>query len=275
MESPDYAQFPQVQITLDGFPIHVVDAGSGPPVVLVHGSPVSSYSFRHQIAALMPRFRVIAPDLPGFGRSAGPEQGVAFRRQSELLRRLLDHLQLDSFRLVGHDWGGPVALAATSDRLDRVEQLALINTTFRSTFQPPAYWRLFTARGVGDLLLVRANVFGRGLPLLLNAAKSSDVREEYRRHLEHGGTRRTVLALERLTGYADLMGEVEAALAAHPVPTLIVWGQPDPYFRQRELDWLRERLPQAEVVTIPGGGHFPQEDAPQAVTEALLRFFGG
>jgi haloalkane dehalogenase len=69
------------------------------------------------------------------------------------------------------------------------------------------------------------------------------------------------------------MGEVEAALPSlSQLPTLIIWGQPDVYFRLHELQRLKDVFPDAIVREIPGGGHFPQEDAPEAVTAALLDF---
>ena len=118
--TPDYGTYAQYQVTLNGYRTHYVDVGDGPPVVLVHGSPLSSYSFRHQIAALSHRFRVIAPDLLGFGQSQVPEEGASFLLQSENLRALLDKLDLDPFRLLVHDWGGPVGLGAVADRAERV-----------------------------------------------------------------------------------------------------------------------------------------------------------
>jgi pimeloyl-ACP methyl ester carboxylesterase len=150
---PDYEAFAQFDATLHGYRMHYVDVGEGPPVVLVHGSPLSSYAFRHQIAALSPRFRVIAPDLLGFGRSEAPKGGASFLQQSQVLRALFDHLDLDSFRLLVHDWGGPIGVSAVADRLERVRQLVLLNTTLRKSFRPPWYWKPFTAAGTGDLLL--------------------------------------------------------------------------------------------------------------------------
>jgi len=257
---------------VDGCRIHYVDAGQGPTVVFIHGSPVSSYSFRHQIEALKARFRVVAPDLPGFGRSSSPKEGVAFKGQSEILRRFLDGLDPGQIRLVLHDWGGPIGLGCACARLEQVTQLVLINTTCLPDFRPPPYWRAFIAPRLGDLLLVRLNLFGIGLPLLLSAARSPEVRRVYAQPFRNIGTRRTVLALERLEGYRILMESVMGRLPDLQVPTLVLWGHPDPYFRPTELERLKASFKDVAVQEIPEAGHFPQEDAPEAVTEALMRF---
>ena len=270
---PDYEAFEQHDVLISGWRVHYVDTGAGPPVVMVHGSPISSFAFRQQIAALAPRFRVVAPDLLGFGRSEGPGEGASFPQQADMLCALLDHLALGAFRLVVHDWGGPIGLGCAVQRLDEISQLVLINTTLLVDFKPPRYWKPFTLRGLGDLLLVRANLFSRGLPFLLRSARSPQVRQAYAQPLQARGLRRTILALERLEGFAGLMEKVAAELPRlAQLPTLIIWGHPDPYFRPRELERLKGMFPAALVREIPGGGHFPQEDAPEAVTAALLDF---
>jgi haloalkane dehalogenase len=269
----DYEAFEQHDVPIGGWRVHYVDTGTGPPVVMVHGSPVSSFAFRRQIPALAPRFRVIAPDLLGFGRSEGPADGASFPQQAGMLCALLDHLALGPFRLVVHDWGGPIGLGCAVRRLDDLQQLVLINTTLLADFRPPRYWKPFTLGGLGDLLLVRANLFSRGLPFLLRSARSPQVRQAYAEPLKARGLRRTILALERLEGFAGLMEEVAAELPRlAQLPALIIWGHPDPYFRPRELERLKAMFPAATVREIPGGGHFPQEDAPEGVTEALLDF---
>ena len=128
----DYNKLPRFDLTVNGTRLHYVDVGVGSSVVLVHGSPLSSFAFRHQIAALSSHFRVIAPDLPGFGQSEAIAEGPIFSRQSELLRGLLQRLDLGPIRLLGHDWGGPIGMGAVVDQLNHVKQLVLVNTTLRS-----------------------------------------------------------------------------------------------------------------------------------------------
>ena len=268
-----YARLPQRDIEISGSKVHLVESGAGFPVVLVHGSPTSSFLFRHQIAALSERFRVIAPDLAGFGRSPVAARGPIFRAQADMLRGLLDHLGLDRYALLGHDWGGPISMACAVRRPEQVSRLVLVNTSLRPDFRPPWYWKPFVAPLAGELLVVKLNLFGYGLPLMMRAARERALHRRYLAPLASPGTRTTVLALERLEGYPAMMQEVVDALPRMRVPTLILWGEPDGYFRRPEMDRVHALIAHAEVRPIPGGGHFPQEDAPEVVTDALLAFF--
>jgi haloalkane dehalogenase len=267
-----YDRLPQRDVEIEGFNVHLVEAGTGFPVLLVHGSPTSSILFRHQIATLSNSFRVIAPDLLGFGQSAVPAGGTSFREQAKVLRGLLDHLRLERYALLGHDWGGPIAMASAIQRPEQVSQLVLVNTSLRPDFSPPWYWKPFVAPLLGEFLLVQINAFGRGLPLMMRAAREGSLHRRYLAPLSRADTRRTVLSLERLTGYAELMREVVDVLPTVHVPTLILWGEPDGYFRPPEMQRLHTLFPDAKVQPIPKGGHFPQEDATEAVTDALLAF---
>jgi haloalkane dehalogenase len=257
---------------VQGGEIFTIDAGEGPPVVFVHGSPVSSAEFRASIGRLAPSFRVLAPDLLTFGRSSGPQEGADFHDQARALRELLDQVDLGRFHLIAHDWGGPIGLAAAARRPDRLDRLALLNTSIRPDFNPPPYWRLLIGRGAGEAALVGANVFSHGLPLMLRAARrDQQLRALYREPLERTSTRRTVLKLERLEGYAEECELVQTALPEIRGRKMILWGDPDPYFRG-ESARLRAMLPTAHFVPLPGAGHFPTEDAPDRVADEIYRF---
>jgi pimeloyl-ACP methyl ester carboxylesterase len=99
------------------------------------------------------------------------------------------------------------------------------------------------------------------------------VREHYARYLHTEETCKTILSLERLEGFDALMERVEPAIQGLPVPVLILWGHPDPYFGRGELAHLRAMFPDVTVREIKDGGHFAQEDAPETVTRELLTFF--
>jgi haloalkane dehalogenase len=255
--------------------IGYLEEGEGPTVVLVHGSPVSSRSFRRQIEALSGRFRIIAPDLLGFGETVGPARGASFTEQAEMLRRFIDRVVPGPFSLVVHDWGGPIGVGAAADRFEDIRGLVLMNTTVLEDFKPPLYWKLFVNSPPGKILMTHTNLVSWFLPTMMQAARSADPGDYYRLRLEKADARQAVLALERLTGYRPLMEKVRTNLDRLRAPTLIVWGRPDPYFSSKDLERLTRRFPDAAVKEIPGAGHFPQEDAPEEVTAALEAFLDG
>lgn len=256
-----------------GRKVVVVDHGSGEPVVFVHGNPSWSYSFRHQIDALAKRYRVVAPDLLGFGGSEGPAGGATFIDQADMLERLLEELDLGPVHLVLHDWGGPVGLRWAARNAECVKRLVLINTTASPEFRPPLYWRPFTAPLLGDLLVRRLNLFVIGLPLALRAAQDREVWAHYRRAFQGPASREAILKFERQDGFRKVLEEVDGKLSNLRMPCLIIWGEPDFYFRRKDRRDLLNRFPQARLFPVAGGGHFPFEDRPEEVTRTLEEFF--
>jgi pimeloyl-ACP methyl ester carboxylesterase len=283
-----YDRLPQRDVEIAGFNVHLVDAGAGFPIVLVHGSPASSILFRHQIARLSHSFRVIAPDLLGFGQSAVPAGGTAFREQAKVLRALLDHVGVERHALLGHDWGGPIAMASAIQRPEQVSRLVLVNTSLRPDFSPPWYWKPFVAPVLGEFLLVQLNLFGRGLPLMMRAAREKSLRRRYLAPLSRPDTRRTVLLLERLTGYGALMREVVDVLprmvgrAQRPAEASPVGGQSAPTARWTSLLSCRPShvehqfardfpIPHLEDVHQPHFDLRPDGKMPIAVADHLER----
>jgi pimeloyl-ACP methyl ester carboxylesterase len=106
---------------------------------------------------------------------------------------------------------------------------------------------------------------------MMKAASDDEIAAHYLAASRHIGNRRTFLRLERLEGYRALMQNVVDTLPSLPKAALIVWGTHDAYFRNEHLE-LSALLPASRVVRLEGGGHFPQEDAPDAVTRELNAF---
>ncbi|MCV7287796.1 alpha/beta fold hydrolase [Mycolicibacterium wolinskyi] len=272
MDIAEYDQLPSRRVAVDGGEMFSIDAGTGPVVVLVHGSPLFSLEFRGTISRLLPDFRVLAPDLLSFGQSSGPAHGADFAQQARALRGFLDALTLDRFHFVGHDWGGPIGLAAAARRPTQIDRLVLLNTTVRADFRSPMYWRPLTAPYLGEAALVRANLYSRALPLFLRAAHRDNVLQaRYRQPLDELATRRTILRLERLEGYVSECRLIKRRLPEIAGPKLIIWGKPEPYFR-REGPRLRAFLPEAQFISLPGAGHFAAEDASDRVAEEIHGF---
>ena len=93
-------------VDVRGLRLHVAEAGDGDPLVMLHGWPQHWYEWRHVIPRLADRYRVLCPDLRGFGWSDAPGSGYEKERLASDVLELLDALGLDQVRLIGHDWGG-------------------------------------------------------------------------------------------------------------------------------------------------------------------------
>ena len=108
--------------------VHYLTAGEGEPVVLLHGIPQTSHEWRHVMPLLSDRFRLIAPDLRGLGDTFRPATGYDKKTVAADVWRLVhDHLKLDRFHLVGHDWGGPTAFALACAHPQAVRSLAILD----------------------------------------------------------------------------------------------------------------------------------------------------
>jgi haloalkane dehalogenase len=259
--------------------MHYADEGSGPPVVLSHGTPTWSFEYRHVIRVLARTHRVIAPDHLGFGLSERPpDADYSPEAHGERFREFVDQLGLGSFALVVHDYGGPIALPLALD--GRVSRLVLMNTWMWSFDDDPEM------RKRGRLV---AGAFGRFLYRNLNASLRMLMPSAYgdrrrltprihRQYLEvfrnPADRVRVLWPLARgLLGSRRYYDELfRRGTSLRNIPTLIVWGMKDSAFRPHQLDRWVKLLPMAQVARIPDAGHWPHEEAPSEVAEAIERF---
>ncbi|MEK1894306.1 MAG: alpha/beta hydrolase [Rhizobium sp.] len=114
-------------IYANGIRQHVVEAGEGPPVVLLHGFPETNFAWRFQIPVLAERYRVIAPDLRGYGETEKPATGYDKRNMALDLRELMKELQIEKIALVGHDRGARVSTRFAKDYPDLIDRLVVMD----------------------------------------------------------------------------------------------------------------------------------------------------
>jgi haloalkane dehalogenase len=257
--------------------MHYVDEGSGPAVVLVHGTPTWSFLYRRLIDDLSDDHRVIAPDLLGFGLSDKPQtEAVAPPRQAEHLRALLDHLDLGRFTMVVHDFGGPIGLSYALDHPDRVDRLVLFNTWMWAQTDAATTWasRFFGTR-LGRWIYTNWNFSPNVmLPALTQQDLPAAIHAHYQKPFPTPDTRHAPWVFARdLTGandwYASLWARREALRS---IPAQLLWGEQDPGFGEEALKRWQNLFEQVETTTFSDAGHLPQEEAPDAVRAALRAF---
>jgi haloalkane dehalogenase len=263
--------------------MHYVDEGTGAPVLLIHGTPTWSFEYRHVISGLAPHARVIAPDHLGFGLSARPRDfAYTPEAHSENLLELIDRLDLRNVTLVVHDFGGPIGLRLALDRPDRISRIVIINS-WLWPFDDDAVMakRARMASGwVGKLLY---KYFNASLRLIMpsaygnRAALTTPIHRQYLEVFRNRDARVRVLhqlavALLGSSAYYARLHDRMKELRRKPV--LIVWGLKDSAFQPYQLDRWRRELAAATVVTVDQAGHWPHEEAPNAVIAAISQFAG-
>ncbi|HEY3502197.1 MAG TPA: alpha/beta hydrolase [Actinocatenispora sp.] len=246
----------------------------GEPVVLLHGTPFSSYVWRHVAAALATRFRVYVWDMPGYGASAMYDgQDVSLGAQGHLFADLLRHWRLDAPAVVAHDFGGAVALRALLLHGARYQRLALLDPVALAPWGSPFFRLVGAHAAVFERLpphlhaaLVREYVSSASSPGLHPATLDRLVAPWLTEAGQSAFYRQIAQADQRFTD------EIEPSYGDVEVPVLVCWGADDDWIPVAKAYELHERLPTSRLALLPGAGHLGQEDAPAELTAQLLAF---
>jgi 2-hydroxymuconate-semialdehyde hydrolase len=249
-----------------------LDEGEGAPVVLVHGFPTSSVLWRDVVPRLAERMRVIAVDLVGFGPSEKPDgAALHIRAQAGYVRELLQGKGIEEFAVAGHDIGGGVAQLLALE--GGVRALVLVDSIAFDTWPIEGVRMIQDASPEQETPEFVRDVLGVALDLGLTQpdALPAEVREAYLAPFAGVGGAGAFFRAARAIDGKGLAGR-EAELARLDVPTLLVWGEDDPYLSVEVADRLAETLPHATEVLLPGCSHFLPEDAPDALADLVSEF---
>ncbi len=266
-------------VEVNGLSVAYRRMGEGTPVMLIHGWPTSSYLWRDVMVPVAEHNLVIAPDLPGFGRSSKPVDGYDFAFFDQLLDDFLDALGITEVALAAHDLGGPIALHWGLHRPDRLTRLALLNTLVypefsatvvdfvRGLLTPSRRERMTSPAGLEEIIrLGVADPSSLGSDVIA-AVQAPFQDEDARLALAAAG------AGLRTSGFQ----EIARLLPTLKTPVRIVYGEQDRLLPDiaETFARLRDDVPHAEVTQLPEAGHFVQEDAPDRVGKLLAEFFAG
>jgi len=246
---------------------------SGPPVVLLHGIPGWRGTFSEVGRRLGRQCRAFVPDLLGFGESDDPPDGAHAAEQAAAVIELIDALGLRRVHLAGFDFGGPTAVLAAGRIPGRVLSMTLAATNLFPDTPIPGPLRIASVPILGDLFFRVA--FGRwGLSAMWLGAVADRAAFPYRRHRAAlrfpGGvswTRRIFLA--SLRDLPGLYTEIERVARTLGVPSLVLWGDRDPFFPAHVGERTAGALC-AELRLLRGCGHFVPEERPDEVAAAIL-----
>jgi pimeloyl-ACP methyl ester carboxylesterase len=263
--------------------IHVAEAGDGPPVLLLHGWPQHWYMWREVIERLAPQFRLIAPDLRGFGWSEAPGEGYDGETFAADQIALLDALEIDSASVIGHDWGGWTAFLLGLANPERIERMIVCNCphpwpqveprllleTWRSWYAlvsatPLLGKRLAGTGWMAGQILGHGNVgtpFPEGVDIYMDRfrdpARADAATKLYRYYLRifARGLRGGAYRRRRLI-----------------VPTLLLFGEQDRYVSTKLLAGYESHAEDMQLELVPDSGHFLVDEKPDLVARRALAF---
>jgi pimeloyl-ACP methyl ester carboxylesterase len=268
--------------TLD---VHLYEAGSGPPVVLLHGWPQHAWCWRGVIAELASEHRVIAPDLRGFGWSDCPGHGydpLTFARDAVAL---MDALEIDRACVAGHDWGGAAVFVMALEHPDRVEKVLAANTVPPWINRSPAVlkdaWRIWYAFALATV----GERFTSSQPERLARAIRADVVHRdrftyedalvYTRPLSRPGSAAATQKLYRsyvrlVAGRGPGLGLTSRRLTQ---PTRFLFGTNDRAIPQALLDGLERHADDLTMEWVEDSGHFICDEKPELVADRARALF--
>ena len=281
-----------------GVNLNVALAGdhSNPPVILLHGFPESHRTWREIAPRLEDDFFLVMPDQRGFAGSDRPQQVDAYKGDVLIddLFALADALSLDSFALVGHDWGGAIAWGAALRGDPRLSRLAIVNaphpvifqksliesaeqraaSQYISTFRTPGFEQVVKAQGFGWFF---DKTFGGEVD---RADIPEAERQQYIAEWSQPGAFTAMLNWYRAasliippTGLTVPVPDwLLKAVRKVDIPTLVIWGMSDSALLPLQLDGLDTLVEELTVVRIPDAGHFVPWEAPEQVAAALQPF---
>jgi pimeloyl-ACP methyl ester carboxylesterase len=253
--------------------VHVRDRGDGPVVVLLHAFPCDGRMWQPQADDLCEAgWRVLVPDLPGFGQSALPDREPSLDDVAESVVSVLDDRGVDRCVLAGVSLGGYVTMAILRQRPDLAAGLVLCDTKATADSDAARENRERLARLVLESPQECARILEQAvLPGLLGdttRAHRPEVVDRVRSWLGDA-TADTVAWYQRAMAVRP---DSVAVLAAVDVPTLVLWGEEDALAPREEQDAMRTASTDADLVIVPEAGHLANVERPEAVTAAMRRF---
>lgn len=283
---------------VNGVRLHYASIGTGALILFLHGFPEFWYAWRNQLAEFGRDFLAVAPDLRGYNLSSKPADVNHYRMNFlvEDVLALAEHLGHKRFILVGHDWGGVVAWVLAARYPERLEKLIIINAPHPAVFdrelrenpaQQQASQYMIAFRTAGAEQILSSNNFS----ILDENILQPGLRQGYFRDEDRQAYLQAWFQPGALTGglnyyraQAGLAGEsgpassevlTETGSLMVKVPTLVIWGEKDPYLLTGNLEGLDQFVSDLQVRRISDGSHWVIHEQPALVNSLMRDFLAG
>jgi len=270
-------------VTVGDVKIHYAEAGKGDALVLLHGFPQNWYMWRRQIPSLAKHFRVICPDMRGFGWSDAPRDGYEKEQLATDVVVLLDAIGIDRFKLMGHDWGGWLGFLIAMRHSQRVTRLLVLNVPHpyqRLDSRILSGWRLWyqdvlAAPWFGSLSIRKSPFLRFLMNLGVRHYKWSPIELE----VYLGQLRDPARAMAGVLLYRTFLLREAMSLQSRykstrlTVPTLMLFGERDPFVSKALLKGYEPHADQFSIEFVPDCGHFIVEEQSALVTTRALEYF--
>jgi pimeloyl-ACP methyl ester carboxylesterase len=261
------------QFEFEGRAVRWSARGEGPPVVLVHGTPWSSFNLRHLVEALSSDFTTYVFDLLGYGLSDKSAGDVSLGVQNRVLDALLDHWNLSRPSIVGHDFGGATALRAHLLNRREFDRIVLIDPVALSPWGSPFFRHVREHEaafaglpGYIHEALVRAYV-QTAAHVPLDAATLDGIVAPWLGDEGQAAFYRQIAQAD--SSYTD---EVQPLYASIERPVRILWGREDTWIPVEKGEKLRRTIPNAELTVIDDAGHLVIEEKPDQLAASIRAF---
>lgn len=273
---PDFPWQPKYHELESGLRVAYIDEGEGPVVFLLHGMPSWGFLWRHVMPAFLDAgYRVVVPDLLGFGRSDKPlvVADYTYDLHTGSMASLIAALKLVDINFVFHDWGGPIGMLVAKRHQELIATTTMMDTGFNTgDFKMSEAWQVFHD------FVVTTNELPIGF--LVKGAVAREMSDEVFKAYEapfpteasKAGARAFPPMIPRTVDHPDAVDGREAleAFVLAAWPKLVLWADKDPVLPQKLGNVLAERIHADGPVVVKDAGHFLQEDAGPFIGETIV-----
>jgi len=270
-------------IHVNDLKLHVMIAGSGKPVLLLHGFPDFWYGWKNIIIRLQDKFNLIVPDLRGYNLSDKPKgiENYKIDLLVEDIKNLAKELKIDSFYLVGHDWGGVIAWCFAEKYPEHVKKMLILNAPHPKIFQEKlrydemqrkaSFYIFEFLKPKGEMFLLE-NDFNWLKKVVFNGTVKKDAftEEDKRMYLKAW---KQEGAIEARVNYYRANLNFDEWTGIINVPTFVMHGMKDVAIMPSILEELSNYVKKLEVEKVNDSSHWIMYDAPQKVVNKIIEFF--